>query len=177
MNRKNREQLLLLLAAVTLGLLAGDRLVLTPLMTYYQETAEKILFLDQSLQKGKILLSREQVIRDTWRDMRQSDLPESVSAAENQVLKSVDAWINDSRIELLSFKPQWNESGENFITLECFAVAQGNLEEISRFLYELETDELSLHVENMELSDSTGDGSQLRLNIRFSGIRIREEQT
>jgi hypothetical protein len=107
--------------------------------------------------------------------MQRDDLPENVSEAENMLLKPFDAWITESNLQLLSFKLQWSENDEAYTTLECFAVAQGNLEQISRFLYKLETDPLPLNIENLEISDLTGSGDQLRLNLRFSGIRLLEE--
>lgn len=175
MNAKNRETLLLLVAGLTLGGLVFDRMILTPAIAYYQETAEEIKLLEENMMKGKILIDRERILRRTWAEMQRDDLPKNVSEAENMVLKPFDSWITDSRLELLSFKLQWNEVDEEYNTLECFAVAQGSLEQITRFLYLLETDPLPLNIENLELSDLTGNGDQLRLNLRFSGIRLLEE--
>jgi len=174
-NPKNREKILLIVAAIALGSLTFDRLLLTPAIAYYQETTENIQALEESLQKGKILMDREQILRHTWAEMHRDDLPENISEAENQVLKPFDAWITNSNLQLLSFKMQWNTTGENYTALECFAVAQGSLEQIARFMYQLETDSLPLNVENLEISDITGNGEQLRLNLRFSGIRLLEE--
>lgn len=175
MNQKKRETILLLVTAITLGALAFDRLLLTPAIAYYQETAEEIKALEENLMKGKILIDRERILRKTWAEMQRDDLPENISEAENMVLKPFDEWISDSNLELLSFKLSWNDADEEFTTLECNAVAQGTLEQVTRFLYQLETGPLPLNVENLEISDLNGNGSQLRLNMRFSGIRLLEE--
>lgn len=175
MNPKNREKILLLISAITLGSLAFDRMLLTPAISYYQATAEKIQTLEESLQKGKILMDREQILRRTWAEMQRDDLPESITEAEYQVIKPLDAWLTESGVVVVSSKLQWNERDETYTTLECNAVAQGSLEQVTRFLYMLETDSLPLNVENLEVSDITGNGDQLRLTIRFSGIRLLEE--
>lgn len=175
MNPEKRKKMLLIVTAIMLGLKGFDYFLFTPMIAYYQETAETIKALEESLQKGKILMDREPFMRKTWADMHRDDLPENITEAEYLVIRPLDAWVTESGLQVISSKLQWNETGENYTTLECYVIAQGTLEQVTRFLYLLETHTLPLNVENLEISDMTGNGEQLRINLRFSGIRLLEE--
>ncbi len=177
MNDWNRERILLLAAGFCLFALFADKMILTPMLNRWDENSVRIEQLKQDLQKGEMLLLRERPLRKTWGEMQRDALPAEVSVAENQVITAVDRWVNESRVALSSFKPQWRQYEDNYMTIECRAVAQGNMEEIARFLYELERDPLALKIESLEVSDRDGSGNLLSLSLRFSGLRLLEEES
>jgi hypothetical protein len=104
--------------------------------------------------------------------MRTNTLPESVSAAENQVLQAFDRWSQLSRISISSLKPQWKQAGDDYMTLEYRAEAFGNIETVTRFLYEIERDALALRVESVELTSRDNEGQQLGLGLQVSGLQL-----
>jgi hypothetical protein len=104
--------------------------------------------------------------------MRTNTLPASVSAAENEVLKGFERWSQESRISISSIKPQWKQGGDDFMTLECRADAFGNIQALTRFLYELEKDPLALKVEAVEITTRDNDGQQLTLGLQVSGLQL-----
>jgi len=176
MNAENRERYLLMLAAICLGALLFDKLLLTPLYHHWNENSEQMQKIQLLLVKGDLLLSRERSLRKRWREMQRDALPKDVSGAESQVVKSVDRWVQESGIRVKSLKPQWRQHGEaEYVTLECSAVTQGTLPEIVRFLYQLETDPLALAIENLKINEPSGNHKQQSLHIRFSGLQLKEE--
>jgi len=177
MNRWSQEQILLIAAGICLFALFADKMILTPMLNHWDDNTTRIQQLQQDLQKGEMLMLRERALRRTWREMQRDALPNEISVAENQVITAVDRWVNESRISLSSFKPQWREFEENYMTMDCRAVAQGNMEEIARFLYELERDPLALKIESLELSERDGTGNLLSLSLRFSGLQLLEEES
>jgi Tfp pilus assembly protein PilN len=172
---KNRQQLLALAAAVGVGLLVGDKLILTPLTASWKGRSRRITELTKSVNQGSLIVDREENIRSRWDQMRTNTLPASVSAAENEVLQGFERWSQASRISISSIKPQWKRGGDDFMTLECRADAFGSIQALTRFLYDLEKDPLALKVEAVEITARDSDGQQLTLGLQVSGLQLNAE--
>lgn len=172
-NLQNRQKLLTALALTVVGLWAGDRLVISPLIQSWKDRSTRITDLRKSVANGTQILGRERSIRERWESMRDNMLSNEVSAAEGRVLKAFDQWSQDSRVSVTSIKPQWKRS-EEYMTLECRVDAFGGIEAVTRFLYEIEKDPLALKIESVELSSRDNDGSQLTLALQVSGLQLIE---
>lgn len=177
MDPKQRQHLLALAAMLCVGALIGDQLILTPLLNVWDERSTRIVELEESLQKGHVLVSREEPIKKRLADMKESALPGVLAVAENQILRSVDRWEQASRFRRTSMKLQWREfEDEKYRTLECRAAGLGSIETIARFLYELEKDPLPLKLEEVEMTARDESGGYLTLGIVFSGLQFFEEE-
>lgn len=173
---KDRQQLLTALALSCVGLWAAESLVFTPLAHTWQSRNTRITNLRTQLREGELLIHREQGIRARWTDMRTNTLPAEVSAAESLVLGAFDGWSRDSRVSIMSIKPQWKRNEDDFMTLECRVDAAGTLSTITRFLYEIEHDALALKVDSVELSSRDNTGSALTLGLQVSGLVLSKEK-
>lgn len=172
MNLSNRQQLLGLLAAAAVLLLAGDRLLLTPLTHSWASRSARVADWKKKIGQGEILLERESSVRARWNYMRTNALSGEMSAAENQMLKAFDRWSQASRVGISSIKPQWKHPEENHVLLECHVDAFGGLSDLTRFLYEIEKDPLALKLENVELVTRDDNGQQLTLGLQVSGFLL-----
>jgi Tfp pilus assembly protein PilO len=166
----NRQKVLAIVAISAVAVLAGDRLLITPLTGLWKERARRISELRDNLDQGTTLLAREQAIRDRWARMQKSALPTDVSAAESKVLTAVERWTKASGITFTSIKPQWKQNADDYKTLECRVDATGDMESLTRFVYELERDPLALRVEDLELAARDDGGQRLSLGVRFTGL-------
>ena len=166
----NRQKVLTIVAIAAVALLACDRLILTPLGHLWVERSQRIGDLSKSLTQGRLLLDREKTIRARWSNMASNTLPINLSMAESKVLKSVDRWTQDSGISFTSIKPQWKQNADDYVTLECRADAFGDMQSLTRFLYDLEREPIALRVEDVEISARDNDGQQLSLGVRFTGL-------
>ena len=167
---KNRQQMLVLIAAGAVALLAGDKLLITPLANSWKARSTKIADFGKRVAEGQALIQRERSLRDRWEQMRASTLPNNASQAEQQVLKAFDTWARQSQVSLLSISPQWKHDNDEYMTLECRAEASGNLNTVSRFLYELERDPMALRLQAVEISSRDNDGQQFALGLQVSGL-------
>jgi hypothetical protein len=122
--------------------------------------------------QGAQLRDRERTIRERWTGMKTNTLPENISAAENEVLRAFDRWSQESRISIASIKPQSKQEDVDYITYECRADAFGNLQAITRFLYEIEKDSLALKIDSVEINARDTTGQQLSLGLQVSGLRL-----
>ena len=175
MNSVNREKLLLIAAAVAVVVLFGDKFVLGPLLMSWDDRSIRIEELEKKVVRGRALMERESAIRRRWMQMWQSGIPKTKSVSENQVLESVDRWASDSRISFTAIKPNWRESDQGHLMLECRANGYGGLEEIARFIHALESDSLALKVDTLELTQRDDQGSSIGMNVNFSGLLLPEE--
>ena len=85
---EKRQKLLVVLALTGVGLLAGDRLVVSPLIKSWTARSENIAQLQKDIAKGQQLLERRDTVRSRWQEMRTNALPSEVSAAEGRVLEA-----------------------------------------------------------------------------------------
>lgn len=168
----NREKLLMIVAVVSIVVVIGDNLILTPLMNFWDERSKRIGELREFVARGEALLEREDSVRRRWLKMKKESLSQQLSLAENDVYKAVDRWAADSQISFTSLKPHWQDYDDEheYKTLECRATGFGTLQEISRFLYELEHDPLSLRIEDFEIAARSNEADSLTLSLRFSGL-------
>ena len=65
------------------------------------------------------------------------------------------------------------EYDDDYKTYDCRANASGDLESISRFIFELETDSLPVRAEEIEVTSRDDSGDNLSLAIRFSGLQFQ----
>lgn len=176
MKTRNREKLLLLFTAAAVGLLALDWAILTPLARSWKSRSARIEALSKKISQGALLVEREDVMRDRWEFMKQHSVPVDISSAENEVLTAVDRWAQASRISFTSIKPQWKNYADDYTTLECRADAFGDIQAVTKFLFELETDPLPLKVEEVEIRARDNDGRQLSLGVRFSRLVLTAQK-
>jgi len=171
MNITRRQQSLGLLAIVVVTLLAGDRLLYSPLSRTWKARAARIGELKHSVAQGTQLLERESSLRARWSGMRTNALSGEESAAGNQMLKAFDRWSQESRVGISSIKPQKRTTDEGE-TMECRVEAFGSLGALSRFLYEIERDPLGVKVEVVEIAARDTSGEQLTLGLQVSGLYL-----
>jgi hypothetical protein len=171
MNITRRQQSLGLFAIVVVALLAGDRLLYSPLSQSWKARAARITELKRSVARGSQLLERESSLRDRWAGMRTNALSGEESAAGNQMLKAFDRWSQESRVGISSIKPQ-RRTTDDSETMECRVEAFGSLPSLSRFLYEIEKDPLGVKVEVVEVAARDTGGEQLTMGLQVSGLYL-----
>ena len=176
MTIKNREKLLVIAAIGAVAILAADSMILTPLARTWKARTARIVELRNSISKGVRLLDREKAIKMRWEDMKNHALSSDKSVAQNEVVKAVDRWAEDSKIHFTAYAPTWKSSAEDYSTFECRTDAYGTIDELTRFLYDMEKDPLALKIEDLQITSRDTGGQQLSLSVRFSGIRFFPEE-
>jgi hypothetical protein len=166
----NRQRFLLLAALALLGVFVADQLAIEPLAAIWSARAERIAVLRKELADGTQLLQREASLRKRWRQMRAGTLPENSSLAEQQVLKAIDAWAQECRVNLTGIAPQWKHDSDDYRTLGCRVDATGDLNALCRFLYAAGKSPLALKLESIELTTANTAGQELTLGLRISGL-------
>lgn len=176
MGFKRRERILIIAAAICVAVFFGDRLILTPLWNVWNDRSERIGELKKNVQNGEILLDRRMGLEEKWDAFRENAFPENSPEVENRILSRVHEWSNQSGINLHTMKPRWKEIDEESKKLELRLTADGSLEQVARFLYNLESDPIPARLEDAGVSSQNERGSRLDLNVTFSGLVIKESK-
>jgi hypothetical protein len=172
---KNRQQVMLFVAIGALLVLVGDHLILTPIVSGWQTRTKRIAELKHSIQQGQMLIDREQNIRSHWSEMRTNTLSSNASLAQSQIFKAFDRWSQDSHMKVGSIKPQWKHN-DDYTVLECRANATGDIQSLSKFIYDAEKDPLAVKVESVEIMSRDNNGQQLSLVLQVSGLVLNQTQ-
>lgn len=175
---KNRQQLLIILAATAIGLFAGDRLLLSPLTNAWSVRAKRIADLRGQLEEGRRLLVREQAIRNHWNQWSRKTLTNDTSSAEQLVFNTIDRWSRESGVIITAITPQANQSrhdSDEYSTYDCRVDATGDLSRLSRFLYSVEREPMALKLDLVEVSARDKEGQQLSLGLQISGLLLNPQ--
>lgn len=173
METKQRQKLLMILAGIGVLLFVGDSLLFEPMLASWRDRALRIETMRGDVSHGKELLQREVILRSRWDSMRTNALPANQSLGEAELFKAFDRWERSSGITRVGMKPQWKPGDDDsYSVLECRADYNGNIDNIKRFLYELEKDPIGIKVDSVEISSRDDAGQQLSLGLQVSGLQF-----
>jgi Tfp pilus assembly protein PilO len=170
MKIENRQQFLVVLTIAVVALYAADRLVFEPMIGWGKSRAATVTELRRQVKEGKLMIQREAAIRSRWDRMRTNTLPNNTSLAEQQVYEAFYRWERESGADLTSIMPQWKNDSDDYLTLNCRVEAAGNLDTLSRFLYDVEKGPLALKLDSLELGARDNNGRQFTLGLQISGL-------
>lgn len=173
MNADTRKKWLVIAAVGLVGLFVADRFILSPLTSRWAEHSNRIAGLRAEVAEGQALLERAEQLEQRWEAMVESSLPSNAGDAEGLVLASVNEWAGAAGVDVVALKPRWRLDSEPPV-LECSVSGTGSIEQVAHFLYALEAGHESLRVEEIALSAEDEAGKALRMDLRFTGISLRE---
>jgi hypothetical protein len=107
--------------------------------------------------------------------MRTNTLPADTSLAEQQVLRAFDNWSQESGASITDITPQWNNDATNYMTVGWRVETAGDLETLTRFLYDIEKGPVALKLESAAFSARDDTGQQLTLGLQISGLALKSE--
>jgi Tfp pilus assembly protein PilO len=170
MQSKNRQQILLIVILILVGLWIANEIVFSRVAKVWKARAASIADLRVQLEQSRSLLEREQVVRSRWEYLRRNSLPPDASAAEQKFFQSVNKWAGDSGVTINAITPQRKRDSEDYRTYQARVEAKGSLPALSRFLFELEKDPLAMKLEAVELAARDKDGRELALGLQVSAL-------
>jgi hypothetical protein len=117
-----------------------------------------------------MLLQRERGIRNHWDDMQHKALTNNLSAAEQQLFRTIDSWAQDTGVIVNAITPQWKRDSDDYITYDCRVDTSGDIARLSQFIYRAEREPLALRIGSVELSARDKEGKQLSLGLQLNGL-------
>ncbi len=162
-----REQLILIVAVVCVGILVANRLVIDPVQAKLAEMEVQRTQLEGDYEEAKTLLDQQGTRLRMWKTQMPSDWRDG-SEVESQVSSALSTWSRRSYLSLPSIKPDPGVD-ENGLQEKVFTVAgEGSLEAVTQFVYEIETSALPIKIRTMSIGSSSDAGRSMSLQLALS---------
>ena len=168
MRFSSRQTMLAVVAGLSLAILAGDRLLVTPLIHSWQARQQRCAELQRQTAVGQALLFQQDRLQQIWQDIQTGALPVDASVAESLLLTSVSRMAEESHVKVTAVRPALTQDPGQHRQLELRLSAVGPIAAVSRFIHSLETGALPLLLE--EVSLNSGDGKILHLDLLATGV-------
>ena len=172
MKIKNRQDFLVMVTVGVVVLAVVVNFILPPVQGWWSDRQKEISDLRDKVRDGKGMIARDKFTRDHWKEMRENSLPASAPEAEQQFLKAIDGWSRDSGVEITSITPQWKSESTNYMTLNCRVETGGDLNSLSKFIYDIEKGPMPLRLDTVELSSHDNSGQQMTLGLDINGLAL-----
>ena len=169
MKIQNRQQLLLILTIVAGGLLLADKILIGPLESLWDGRQAEVAELTDKVKKGKGLIHREQALRSQWSQMQTNSLPNNDAVAQERLLTALHEFEQESGVTINGIVPQWKD-GEEYRTITCRIDAAGQMDNLVRFLYDIEKGPMGVRIESFDLNARDATGRQLAMGLQVSGL-------
>ena len=177
MQIKDRQQFLTVLAVIAVALLVIDKLIAPPLMGFWNSRAQRIEDLQKQVKHGAQMQKWQHRIRGDWADIQAASLTNDTTVAEHQLYSAIDRWTQSSGMTVNAITPQWKDGTDaSYKTVECRVDATGNIDRVTRFLYDLENDPMALKLQSVELTANDNTGQQIALGVQVSGLVLTPNQ-
>jgi hypothetical protein len=179
MNPKNRNQLLIIVALVAVGLFMGDKILFSPLLKLWENRGKQVKELRAKIADGRSWLQTADSRRRAWQRLEESTLTNDQSQAEQELKRAFSKWGERSGVRLLSMtSPPWKrDNSGDYMTLDCRVEASGNLHAIKNFLLLIEQDSMALKEQTVELSSRDNNGQQIVVGLQVSALVLLNQKT
>jgi hypothetical protein len=171
----NRQKLLVAATIVVVALFAGDKLVYSPLKSFWQTRTLELKRLRGDIARGLVTMKDERAIRGHWDQMKTNTLPNNQSAALERISKSFHDWAEESGASLNGVTPQWKDT-DDYKTVVCRVDASGTLWMLCRFIYDVEKDPMGLKLESVDFSSRDNTGQKMTLGLQVSGLVLNFQE-
>ncbi len=175
------------IAVLAVTIVVGNLLVLQPLLKSWDNYNTEIESLDDEIERGRGRLGiddiadvangpgkREESVQKKWQTYLRGDLNNTNSIAEDDVLRAIEKWTDDSRILLTSIKPQWQNHDDRYRTYDVRLVAEGTMQAAVEFVHAIESDKLPLKIEQLELASREKTGKLISVSVHFTALQLGE---
>ena len=165
-----RERIIGLVTVGMLVLLALNQLVISPLFDRYDLAAARADAAQELVDERQQLQQRQLLERRRWKKIGGELLRDEAAGAEGQLVNRVPAWAEESGLSLSSIRPDRADADSGFGRVSLRVTANGDLEEIGRFLYAVETAEVPVRVTDLVVTTREEGEDRLSLNLTLATI-------
>jgi len=165
-----RERYVVWATLAAAGIFALDRLVYTPLMAQWADIEGRTTTAQLELIDANKLIKESRLKNRAWAAMIGKRLPRDASEAESQIFSSVRDWASESRLSLSSVKPERNEKEQDFYRITFRATAGGNMAQVSRFLYHIQTSGVPARITDITITTRKEGTDELTLNLGIATL-------
>ena len=164
-----RERYVGIATVSVLAILVLDRVILTPAKDRIDKLNEDIRLAQQEhLNAQQLFTSNRRANRD-WKAIAGDALTRDTGDPESRVLSAMREWAQDEGMRLPSVIPQPPQVEKGFSKIVFRATGSGNLNQVGRFLYRVQTAEIPLRITDLQITSKDGT-DELSVNFGIATI-------
>lgn len=171
----SRERIIAILTIAAIFILASDKYVFTPLFQKRAENKQLSMAKAAELEHAQSVLDRRKQIEVRWNQMRQDGLSSMASGTESLVLRFLQDSAREAGLLLASLQPEESGIEGSFGHIDFYVSGSGDIREVTRFLYNLESSSLPLKIKSFQLGAADDTASKMALQLTLSSIYLVEQ--
>jgi Tfp pilus assembly protein PilO len=165
-----REKVFAMVVGVAVGAFLLDYFVLTPWTESLSQIETETIKADKRLEQSRKTMAEASLARRKLRELRTAGLPLDPSMTESKLLNSIRGWAQESRLTLVSLRPDRTSSSKGLSALSFQATGSGSMHQITDFLYRIETAKMPVRVHEVQIASKTEGNDDLTLQVHVSSL-------
>ena len=173
MELSKREKMIMYGAIATFVLLVGNQFLLTPVMTYIDDTHAKRVSIEQEVETMNNILDRKNQIKNQWKERQENGLVDMPAATESAMYKLLNGeWQNDSGFSLPNVTRQRVENDTQYQEIVFTVSGSGTLKSAAHLLWIIEHSDMPVRISNLQMSSPEDDGRTINMTMRLSVLYL-----
>ena len=167
-----RERNILIAAVLAVGLLIGDRYVLTPVLNARTQTRQRLDLLISEAAQSQTVLKKQNAVRGEWEDMQRAGLTDDAEKTVSDVLRFLRDSSDRHRLSLSSIQPERLQSKQGLTEIDFTFSGTGTISAVTGFLWDIESVSMPLRIKSLGLGAGDEYASKMSVQIKMSSICI-----
>ena len=164
-----RERNIVLAAIGAVALLVLDQLVISPVVTAYEQLQTDEKSYSDKLAHASLLFQHRKATEARWNRMVADGLKSSAAETEDALDHAVYEWAQSSGLALKSCTPE-HTTQKDRSEVVLYIVGTGNMSAVAHFLYQAQTSKLPVQPEDVEIGARREAADDLTVTLHISGL-------
>lgn len=169
MAMSRRERYILLVLGLVIGIVAADRLALSPYLAWRAERIARRDAGNRGLIEARQVLDREKRLRELLTKMGAAAASDS-STVEGRLLNLLHEWEQQAGVGGASFHRVRLLDRHDYTTMSFQISAGGSMSAVAKLLYAVETASIPLRVDDVQLNPRGDGGDELTIQLMVSTL-------
>jgi type II secretory pathway component PulM len=164
-----RERYIGIATVAVLSILVLDQFILSPAKARIEELDARIELAEVERLKAQQLKNASARASRDWKTIAGDAMTRDTGDPESRVLTSVREWAQEEGMRLPSVIPQPAQVEKGFNKIVFRATGSGNLSQVGRFLYRVQTASMPLRITDLQITSKDGT-DELSVNFGIATI-------
>jgi Type II secretion system (T2SS), protein M subtype b len=172
-----REKTIAIILAAALGAWLADQYVIEPYIEQFRDLQKQTQTRGGELDKANRLLANNDRVTKNWKEQLAGGLSSDPAAAEAQALHAIRDFAQNSRVGLVSLKPDRtgrlrsaDEGATDFMQIRLQATGTGTTSAIANLLWQIESSSLPLKINDVRINSRKDGADDLSFALNVSTI-------
>ncbi|QQE11307.1 hypothetical protein JD969_17690 [Planctomycetota bacterium] len=171
-----REKRILYFAIFAIIALLLNSLIINPYLEYVDYLDMQKVEKQQELVDINNLIKKQKRYQAQYNNMIDIHKGKLKSSAENEAITEIKNYVNQAELRLVGLKPEHTRTLDEFQEFIISIQAEGGIDTITKFIYQIETSQLPFKINNLELITEKNSIGQIKLQSKISIIYKENEQ-